>query len=64
MIDDRSDGGSQRHIPIIAMTANALAGDDEKCYAAGMDDYLAKPVRPQDLDLVLARWEERLTAHR
>jgi len=48
--------GTTRHTPIIAMTAAAMDGDREACLAAGMDDYITKPVRPEAIDAVLARW--------
>ena len=46
----------QSRIIIVAMTAHAMQGDREKCIAAGMDDYLAKPVRPKDVREMLERW--------
>jgi two-component system, sensor histidine kinase and response regulator len=45
-----------QHLPIIAMTASAMEGDRERCLQAGMDDYISKPLRPDELDAVLERW--------
>jgi hypothetical protein len=45
-----------RHVPIVAMTANAEVGDRDDCLAAGMDDYLPKPFTRERLKAVLARW--------
>jgi two-component system sensor histidine kinase/response regulator len=52
----RSREGSTSHTPIIAMTANALEGDRDKALAAGMDDYVPKPVKIETLGAVLQRW--------
>jgi two-component system, sensor histidine kinase and response regulator len=48
--------GASRHTTIIGVTAHALTGDRDDCLKAGMDDYLAKPVTPQDMVEVLDRW--------
>lgn len=51
-----------RSIPIIAMTAEAMQGDHEKCLAAGMNDYIAKPIRPDVLVERLQKWLERVSS--
>jgi len=48
--------GSLPRLPIVAMTAHALSGDRERCLGAGMDDFIGKPVRMEDLRAALDRW--------
>ena len=51
---EKSSGA--RHLPVVAVTAYALEGDREKCLAAGMDDYLTKPIQRESLQIVLNRF--------
>lgn len=50
------EAGTSSHIPIIAVTANAMKGDKEKCLECGMDDYISKPILPNDLQSAVNRW--------
>jgi CheY-like chemotaxis protein len=52
----REEGASGIRTPIVALTANAMEGEEERCLAAGMDGYISKPVRADALAAVVARW--------
>jgi CheY-like chemotaxis protein len=58
----RNQERPDQHIPIIAMTAGALAEDRQRCLAAGMDDYLTKPIDPDQLRAALHRWTRKTSA--
>jgi CheY-like chemotaxis protein/nitrogen-specific signal transduction histidine kinase/HPt (histidine-containing phosphotransfer) domain-containing protein len=52
----KQEAGSDRHVPIVALTASAIEGDREQCLAAGMDDYLPKPFTAGQMRSILANW--------
>lgn len=56
----REREGDGRRTPVVAMTANAIAGDRERCLEAGMDGYLTKPVRPDELTAAVSQWLPRV----
>jgi signal transduction histidine kinase/CheY-like chemotaxis protein/HPt (histidine-containing phosphotransfer) domain-containing protein len=55
-IREREEHQGLMRMPVIAMTANAMLGDRERCLAIGMDDYLSKPVKPSQLENMLLQW--------
>ena len=63
-IRDRELASRGRHIPVIALTAGAMKGDRERCIAAGMDDYVAKPINPRALVEIIEKWRPRTVSRR
>ena len=56
-----AEAGTEKHVPIVAMTAHAMKGDREKCLSAGMDGYLSKPIRIDELKQAISEVEKTRT---
>lgn len=52
----RASDSVNKSVPVIALTANAMQGDQEKCFVCGMNDYVAKPIDPKVLSEKLHHW--------
>jgi CheY-like chemotaxis protein/HPt (histidine-containing phosphotransfer) domain-containing protein len=59
LIRQRERAAGDGHVPIVAMTAHAMTGDRERCLAAGMDDYVSKPIRPDEIVEAVERASDR-----